>query len=451
MAQGGIEGKRRAREPSSPGKRFSWPVRPRLDDRPGHCDLASMTASPPLPPAWHILIAGGGIPSLALALALRQGAGEAVDVTIVEPASGRPDGRAYAVSPASRTMFEALGLWSDLAPLMQPIAAMRITDSRPHDAIRPDYLRFRAREDEALGFMLEARPIAAALDAACRAGGIRFLAGAVANPEAVGQTIRAEVAGEAASASLLVAADGARSRLREAAGIGWFGRAYGQIGLVATIGHERDHEGVAIQHFLPGGPFAILPLAGPGTNSPHRSSIVWTEEERRGRALLADREAADAALEERFGPDLGAVRCETELAGFPLAIGLARSFVAPRLALLGDAAHQIHPLAGQGLNLGLADAAALAEHVVDAVRLGLDPGSPDVLAAYQRARRFDAVLLATLTDGLNRLFSNDALGARVLRDIGLGLVDRSPLKSLLASEAAGTTRRAPRLMRGEAF
>lgn len=439
-------------------------------------------ATMPRPPAWPILIAGGGTASLALALALRQGAGDAVAVTVVEPQAGRTDGRAYAVSPGSQAMLETLGIWSELAPLAQPIAAMRITDSRPHDAVRPDYLGFRPRENETLGFMLEAGPIAQKLQAACEMAGVVFLAGTVEVPVASATRIEARAGDATLPAALLVAADGARSRLREGAGIGWIGRAYHQFGLVATIAHERDHEGVAVQHFLPGGPFAILPLKGPeafssevapdhvekirpnqeegqfrqgrndsGETLPHRSSIVWSEEERYARQLLADPKAADAALAERFGRELGAIRRETKLVGFPLGIGLARAFVAPRMALLGDAAHQIHPLAGQGLNLGLADAASLAEHVVDAVRLGLDPGDEDVLGGYERARRFDAVLLASLTDGLNRLFSNDALALRVLRDLGLGLVDRSPLKGLFAAEAAGTARRAPRLMRGEAL
>lgn len=408
-----------------------------------------MSVAAPRPPAWPILIAGGGIASLALALALRQGAGEAVAVTIVDPRPGAGDGRAYAVSPGSRAMLGALGLWERLETGAQPIRAMRITDSRPQDAVRPDYLGFRPLEGEALGFMLEAGPVTATLGEACRAAGVEFVAGSVEGPAASDGRIEARAAGAPRAASLLVAADGARSRLRETAGIGWIGRRYPQMALVATIAHERDHGGVAVQHFLPGGPFAILPLAGSGERLPHRSSIVWTEDEARARALLADPQAADLALAERFGPDLGATARETPLGGFPLGVGLARSFVAPRLALLGDAAHEIHPLAGQGLNLGLADAAALAEHVVDAVRLGLDPGGRDVLESYQRSRRFDAVLLAALTDGLNRLFSNDALGARVLRDLGLGLVDRSPLKDLFADEAAGATRRAPRLMRGE--
>jgi 2-octaprenyl-6-methoxyphenol hydroxylase len=403
----------------------------------------------PRPPAWQILIAGGGIPSLALALALRQAAGDAVAVTVAEPARRGADGRAYAVSPGSRAMLRALGLWADLAALAQPITAMRITDSRPQDAIRPDYLRFRSGEGEALGFLIEAAPLAIRLEDACRSAGVSFVAATVDAPAVTAAHIEAQLGGTRRAASLLVAADGARSRLREAVGIGWIGRRYPQMGLVATIAHERDHDGVAVQHFLPGGPFAILPLTGSGRHLPHRSSIVWTENEMAARALLADEAATEAALAQRFGPELGAIRRDSRLAGFPLGIGLARSFVAPRMALLGDAAHEIHPLAGQGLNLGLADAAALAEQVVDAVRLGLDPGGADVLAAYQRARRFDAVLLATLTDGLNRLFSTDALAVRVARDIGLGLVDNSPVKNLLAGQAAGDTRRAPRLMRGE--
>jgi 2-octaprenyl-6-methoxyphenol hydroxylase len=412
-----------------------------------------MAATTPRPPAWPILIAGGGISSLAFALALRRGAGDAVTVTIAEPgpphsASG---GRAYAVSPASRLMLEALGIWPALAPIAQPIRAMRITDSRPQDAFRPDYLGFRAGEDETLGHLLEAAPIAEVLAEACREAGVTFLHERIEAPQAETSRIAVAMGGKPRHAALLVAADGARSRLREAAGIGWVGESYRQTALVATIAHGRDHEGVAIQHFLPAGPFAILPLAGSGRDLPHRSSIVWTEEEAVARRLLADETSADSALAERFGAELGEIRRETPLVGFPLGIGLARAFVAPRLALLGDAAHLIHPLAGQGLNLGLADAAALAEAVVDAVRLGLDPGAADVLATYERARRFDTVLLATLTDGLNRLFSNDSLAARTLRDLGLGLVDRSPLKRLFTAEAAGTTARAPRLMRGKAL
>ncbi|TDR85427.1 FAD-dependent monooxygenase [Enterovirga rhinocerotis] len=410
--------------------------------------------SAPRPPAWRILIVGGGIASLALALALRHGAGEAVEVTIADPApeTAAGGGRAYALSMASVAMLDVLGIWRTLEPGAQRIAGMRITDSRLADAVRPDYLHFGGRLDEPLGYLLEAAPIATALSDACAAAGVTCLRSPAGSMRTEGAGIVVELGGDEHRAALLVAADGARSRLREAAGLRWIGERYPQMGLVATIAHERDHGGIAVQHFLPAGPFAILPLAGPGRALPHRSSIVWTERADRARELLgAPDEAVAQALAERFGPDLGTIERETPLAGFPLGVGLARSFVAERMALLGDAAHLVHPLAGQGLNLGLGDAAALAERIVDAVRLGLDPGGPDVLAAYQRDRRLDAVAMATLTDGLNRLFSNDSLALRALRDLGLGLVDRSPAKRLFAAHAAGTTARAPRLMRGEAL
>jgi 2-octaprenyl-6-methoxyphenol hydroxylase len=251
-------------------------------------------------------------------------------------------------------------------------------------------------------------------------------------------------------ASLLVAADGGRSRLRDEAGIAWVGWSYPQSGIVATVAHERDHEGRAVEHFLPSGPFAMLPLP-PGGSLGHRSSIVWTEASDSVPHLLAlHPEDAIAEVERRFGLQLGRIALETKLQAFPLSFGIARRFAAERLALLGDAAHVIHPIAGQGLNLGLKDVAALAEAIVDAVRLGLDPGGADVLAAYERARRFDTVSMGVVTDGLNRLFSNDVLPVRLLRDLGLGFVDRMPvLKRFFIREAAGLAGQGPRLLRGD--
>ncbi|WP_366914550.1 FAD-dependent monooxygenase [Enterovirga sp.] len=410
----------------------------------------------PRPPAWQVLVAGGGIPSLAFGLALRRALGAAVAVTVLDP--GRPSGgdpRAFAVSPAAFRMLDVLGVGATLRRQAQPIAAMTITDSRLEDAVRPEYLRFDGEPDgQPLALMLEGSVLSASLVSACRDAEVRLETAAVASFAAdVAGVAVTDGAGATRQVSLLVAADGARSRLREAAGIGWTGRRYRQLALVATVSHEHPHGGVAVQHFLPGGPFAILPLAGPGRAHPHRSSLVWTEAESEARRLLAEGpEAATAGLRDRFGPALGAVALDTPLRALPLGVGLARRFVAPRLALLGDAAHEIHPLAGQGLNLGLGDAAALAEHVVGAVRLGLDPGSDEVLARYQTDRRFEAVALAGLTDALNRLFSNDSLPVRALRDLGLGLVDRAGgAKGFFAEEAAGGGRRAPSLMRGEAL
>jgi 2-octaprenyl-6-methoxyphenol hydroxylase len=409
---------------------------------------------PPRPPAWRILIAGGGPLGLALALALTRGLGPAVTAAVLDPTFRlkRSDPRAYSLSPGAVAMLTALGVWPELAPVAEPIRGMTITDSRVADAVRPEYLRFGDR-DEPLAQLVQADALDEALRAACEAAGAALRPERVTGFDLTASAIRATTeSGEARPASLLVACDGARSGLREAAGIGWVGRSYDQAGIVATIAHEQPHHGIAVQHFLPAGPFAILPLSGTAAH-PHRSSIVWTESERLAASLVRlGRDEALREVETRCGPELGEIELLTDLFSFPLSVGLARSYVAPRLALLGDAAHRVHPLAGQGLNLGLADVAALAEAIADAVRLGLDPGSDQVLETYQRSRRLDALALAGATDALNRLFSNDRLPARVLRDIGLGLVDRMPgLKSFFTAQAAGTSGRAPRLMRGEAL
>ncbi len=410
----------------------------------------------PRPPAWRILVAGGGVPGLVFALASAQALRHAVAITICDPGFGRErrDGRAYALSGGAVAMLGGLGIWPELAGAAQPITGMTITDGRVEDPVRPAYLTFEGEPGRPLGHMVEAAALVPLLVEACRAAGVTLSTLGVRSFTSSRDTMTVELSDATESRfSLLVVADGARSRLREAAGIAWYGRRYGQSGIVATVAHSLDHVGRATQHFLPSGPFAILPLGGAGQVFPHRSSIVWTERDANVAAILAlPPEAALAEVEARFGSGLGAIALETPLAAHPLSIGLARRYVASRLALLGDAAHEIHPLAGQGLNLGLADAAALAERIADAVRLGSDPGAPDVLGGYERDRRFDAVALAGATDALNRLFSNDRLTLRALRDLGLGLVDRvDAAKSLFAGQASGATARAPRLMRGEAL
>jgi 2-octaprenyl-6-methoxyphenol hydroxylase len=248
-------------------------------------------------------------------------------------------------------------------------------------------------------------------------------------------------------ARLLVAADGIRSRLRALAGIKTVTWSYPQTAIVATVRHERPHGGVAVEHFLPGGPFAILPLKG------NRSSLVWTERADDAAKLVASDDFVFLIeLERRFGHRLGALELAGPRAAYPLGLTLARDFVRPRFALLGDAAHGIHPIAGQGLNLGFRDAAALAETLVDAHRLGLDIGSIEVLRRYERWRRFDTFQMGAMTDVLNRLFSNNLSPLRVVRDIGLGLVDRLPrLKSFFIGEAAGLTGELPKLLKGEAI
>ncbi|MDP4021715.1 FAD-dependent monooxygenase [Methylobacterium sp. NEAU 140] len=417
-----------------------------------------MTASTPRPGSRAVLVAGGGLPALALALALKRAHGPALDATVLDPGGAEPArhrGRAYAVAPGPRRMLERLEIWDRLAGAAEPITEMIVSDSRLADPIRPVFLTFGAEADrggdEPVAHMVEAEPLAAALRDACVAAGVAIEAASVVSARVEGAAIRAALAGGGTrSADLLVAADGARSALREAARIGWVGRDYSQVGIVATIGHARPHGGRAFEHFLPSGPFAILPLPDGGALG-HRSSIVWTERAADAEALLAgDPGEVLAEIERRFTLDLGQLGLEHGPSRHPLAVGIARRFSADRLALLGDAAHVIHPIAGQGLNLGLADAAALAEAVTEALRLGLDPGGPGTLRAYERARRFDTVAMAAMTDGLNRLFSNDALPVRLARDLGLGLVDRMPgLKRFFATEAAGLGGASPRLLRGE--
>jgi 2-octaprenyl-6-methoxyphenol hydroxylase len=249
------------------------------------------------------------------------------------------------------------------------------------------------------------------------------------------------------SARLLVAADGARSRLRAFAGIGTVGWSYDQSGIVATVAHERAHEGRAEEHFLPGGPFAVLPMKG------NRSSLVWTEPTAKAERMVAgDPLVLSLELEQRFGHRLGKFELVDAPRAYPLSLALARDFVRDRLALVGDAAHIIHPIAGQGLNLGYRDAAALAETIVEAHRLGLDVGALPVLEGYQRWRRYDTMEMSLVTDALNRLFSNDNPALRIIRDVGLGIVDRLPrLKDAFVGEAASNGRQAPRLLSGEAI
>ena len=400
-----------------------------------------------------IVICGGAFAGLALALALRQGLGGSVPVIVADPAlANRPsrDPRATAIVAACRRLFEALGVWEEVGPQSQPILDMVVTDSRLEDATRPTFLTFAGDVEpgEPFAHMVENRLLIDALVKRAEAEGVTLRATAVTTYDAQPDGIAVTLAdGETIDASLLVAADGAKSRLRERAGIATHGWEYDQSGIVVTVGHERDHEGRAEEHFLPAGPFAILPLTG------KRVSIVWTESTREAERIVAlPDEEFHAELEKRFGLHLGDLKVIGPRRAFPLGLFTARAFIAERLVLVGDAAHIIRPIAGQGLNMGLRDVAALAEAIADAARLGLDIGTPDVLERYQRWRRFDTMTMGVATDGLNRLFSNSSDVLRLMRDVGLGVVERIPaLKRVFIREAAGFTGDVPKLLRGEAL
>lgn len=398
--------------------------------------------------SYDVVIVGGGHVGLTLALALVQSA-KGIKVALIDrrPLSVPRDARASAIAAGVRRIFEALGVWTAMEAASQPMKAMRITDSGHGDIARPQFLGFDG--DVAPGESF-AHMVPNSVSAQALLDAVSDKIDVIAPASFTGFTAeggRGRLTlddGRVLEAPLVVAADGGMSALRGLVGITTLGHDYGQTGLVTTIAHELPHEGIAYQHFRPSGPFASLPLPG------NRSSLVWTETTDNARNYLAmDNDALAAEIETVMGSTLGAVTLEEKLQGFPLRLQIARDFVAPRLALVGDAAHVMHPIAGQGLNLGLKDVAALAEVVVEAIRLGLDHGGDDVLARYQAWRRMDTTSMAAMTDTLNRLFSNDAAPVRALRDFGLGLVDRSgPVKSALIRTASGIAGDGPKLLSG---
>ena len=397
---------------------------------------------------FDVLIVGGGPVGLTLSLALIQSArGIRVGLVDRRPLSVPRDNRASAIAAGVRRVFEALGVWPSMLAEAQPITAMRITDSGEGDISRPLFLTFDGdvAPGEAFAHMVPNRISNQVLIEAL-GGAVTVIAPAeITGYSTEGNQARLVLAdGRILAAPLLVAADGGQSALRGMAGIGVIALDYRQTGLVTTIAHALPHNGVAYEHFRPAGPFASLPLPG------NRSSLVWTERATDAPRFLAMGDATLAAeIEAAMGSTLGAVTVEEKLMGFPLRLQVARAFVSTRLALVGDAAHVVHPIAGQGLNLGLKDVAALAEVVVEAIRLGLDHGSDEVLGRYQNWRRLDTAAMVAMTDGLNRLFSNDVAPVRALRDFGLGLVDRAgPVKAALIRTAAGISPSGPKLLSG---
>ncbi|MGI9412532.1 MAG: FAD-dependent monooxygenase [Hyphomicrobiales bacterium] len=407
---------------------------------------------------FDVAIVGAGMVGQACALALANPVeGPKLRVALIDgrdPAGfSRPgfDPRASAVTATSRVMLEVLGVWPALGAHAQEMREIKVTDSRPGAAARPALLYFGAAPNgrPSSAHMVENVHIYGALYvclSACE--NVSLHPGVkVAHVDFSGPQARLALEdGRVVAAPLVVAADGRRSPVRAQAGIETVGWSYPQHGIVTTVCHARAHDGIAEEHFLPAGPFAILPLTG------NRSSLVWTEDADEAERLVAGPDDVFAAeMTRRFGDHLGAVTPVGPRVSFPLSMFLARDYVAPRLALVGDAAHSVHPIAGLGFNLGLRDAAALADVVSDHVGLGLDIGSLAALGDYQADRRFDNALVAFATDGLNRLFSNDNAALRAVRDIGLTMVDRAdPIKRFFMDQAAGRHAGLPRLMRGRA-
>lgn len=413
---------------------------------------------------FDVVVSGASFAGLALARALVQALGEGLRIAVVDRAVREPgeraDARAFALSAASKHLLDALGVWNSVASEAQPVSDIDITDSSLDAGVRPVVLSYDNRlAGQQAGTADVTEPATFILPASALE---RALLQSIASTPSITLIAEAEVTGIAAGdaamvvslqgreplvTSLLVGAEGRRSATREAAGIETIGWKYGQTAIVTTIGHAKPHNGHAIQHFLPGGPFAILPLTG------DRSCITWSENAAEAQRILALDDAGFLAeIEQRVGGRLGALTLAGPRQSWPLEMHLAKSYVAPRFAVIGDAAHGVHPIAGQGVNLAFRDVAALTEVLAESRRIGLDLGDWDTLKRYERWRRFDSAVSAATFDALNRLFSNDNAVLRAARDFGLGLVDRTPvLKKLFVTEAAGTLGTAvPRLLKGEA-
>lgn len=420
---------------------------------------AAMQQSAKARERFDVLISGASFTGLAIACGLVQALGSDIRVGLVDRAQrstapAKPDSRCSSLSASSKSVLDVLGVWHAIADTAQPVNRIEITDSRLDAGMRPVLLTYDnvlPSGEPASWIVPNAALDAALLEESARHPNITILSGSeiasfLADDAAV--TVRL-ASGAEIVASLLIAADGRRSAVREQAGLKTVGWGYDQSGIVVTVAHELPHNGTAVQHFLPAGPFAILPL--PPRDGRNRSCVTWSEETSIAQRIMALDDAGFLdELEQRFGGRLGAVSLAGPRASWPLEMHLARATVAKRVALAGDAAHGVHPIAGQGLNLAMRDCAALVEVLAEAGRVGLDLGAAPALERYQRWRRFDSLSSTAAFDGLNRLFSNDWTLVRAARDFGLGLVDRMPsVKSWLVREAAGLTGDVPRMLRGE--
>ncbi len=402
-----------------------------------------------------IIIVGGGLNGCALALALVSGG---MKVTLIDrlPVETQIlkefDGRSYALALASTRALDAIGLWPTIAPDAQPMNEIKVTDGRAGEGPSPFWMHFDHAElgEGPVGHMVEDRHLRRAfLDKVAASDRLEHIAPAevIAQKVENGKATVTLSDGLDLTARLIIGCDGRKSGTAERAGISRSFKDYGQTALVAAIGHKKPHNGIAHQFFMPAGPLAILPLTG------NRSSIVWAETNARAAelAMLSDEDFI-TALRPAFGDFLGALHVAGARFSYPLNQTIAASLIADRIALIGDAAHGIHPIAGQGLNQGLRDVAALAEVLVDAKRRGEDIGAPDVLERYALWRRFDSTVLSKATDTFNALFSNDNPALRTARDLGMGLINAlPPARRAFMREAAGLTGDLPRLMRGQAL
>ncbi len=399
-----------------------------------------------------VIISGGGIVGLTLALALATALDGKLSIAVIDPGPLDPsrirdDVRARALGAASIRFLTAIGVWPAIEPYAQRVSAVDITDSALMDGIRPTLSSYDPDLDGEAMLIVENAPLMRIVTTAARAApGVTLLPGRRVAALTSAQQRPAAVTlddGTIRIATVVAAADGRSSPLREMAGIKSMGWSYRQAGIVTTIAHELPHGGRAVQHFLPGGPFALLPLIG------GRCCVTWTEEATEAaRLMTVDDTAFLQALEQRAGGRLGRISLAGSRQSWPLELHLARALAADRITLIGDAARSVHPLAGQGLNLGLRDCAAFADVIEDAALAGQDIGVATTLERYERWRRADGAFSAAAFDGLNRLFSNDVGILRMARAAGLGLLERSPTsKRWLLGEAAGLTGDLPRTMR----
>jgi 2-octaprenyl-6-methoxyphenol hydroxylase len=392
-----------------------------------------------------VCVVGAGPVGGVLACRLAQAG---LSVAVVDRAALPPmehpsfDGRAYAIAAGSRSLLEESGIWDALPLPAGPIEQIRVSDGKPGRPASKLFLHFDSQDvgDKPLGWMVEARSLRVALNRKLNeVGNLALHAPAEATVRRAAEAAEITLGdGTQFSARLVVAAEGRDSPLRRQAGIPAQRWSYPQMGIVCAIAHERPHHNTALEHFLPAGPFAQLPMAA-GEAGPHLSAIVWTERRTTAPRLLAlDDAAFGAEIAVRLGAHLGAIRPVGRRWMYPLSAMYVHRCTAPRLAVVGDAAHGIHPIAGQGLNLGLRDAIALSRLIIDTQAAGGDIGGPALLASYQRARRVDNLSMLIATDGLDRLFSTDNPVVRAARDLGIAAVHRMPrLKRAFMRQAMG--------------